>query len=737
MMTLVNSPAIQIMLRFLVDKASKAQAQKAISDVAKSSPGIGKTVMGGQDFQTTARTVKQMAADLGMSAEQVAKSWAGMASLGGKTEQQILNDVKAFESLEAAANQTAQAVQNIDKRTEAASKTVKKFGQMGGMGMAGFTLAMTGMSLSRGGQSMLGPMEAYIRTVGEGEATSRRWLTATQRIEQAQIRTGRVMADQVLPALEKVATLAEKAASFAEKHPEAVKLAAGAGIGMIVAGGILGPIGQTMSGIAALKMAGALAGGGAGAAAGGGAAGAATVAGVLGKLTLVLQSLAPAGVIAGGVMAGSAGYNAIAKKQGWSDAGTIVGQGLTLAAYGYGRTGWGGSPERAAEWALAIGKLTGAVDGLGQSSEKSAGALTISQKVAERVQKFQQDRLQAYLEYQRAEADAIRDYNRRRESLVRDFNQRMLADEQDYGRNRARSLRDFTANERQIEQDYYRDRALRARDYGVEIARLEEDHQRKMRELQEDHEARMDDLAADRDALGLDREMRRYEKERREAEENYQVEARRRSEDFARQMADMAAQFAISRAQRMEDFKQRLKDDAEQFEIRRTRERAAHQQELADLQSQYNDERRQRNDAYQRQMEDLKRALQYEYDLKVAFTDAEIAYIKSAIASMGGGQQPALPGRASGGYVWSGIWQMHGRRGVSDEFVMRESTTRLAERLAGGRLTNDRLVGLLLGGGGHGQIVYHDNRRIDGRVTAADRRQMREDNEHQLRDLFS
>jgi hypothetical protein len=61
------------------------------------------------------------------------------------------------------------------------------------------------------------------------------------------------------------------------------------------------------------------------------------------------------------------------------------------------------------------------------------------------------------------------------------------------------------------------------------------------------------------------------------------------------------------------------------------------------------------------------------------------------------------------------------------EYVLSGRTTEMAERIIGGSLSQHNLISALMAGGGGGarnQIAYNDNRRIDSRISKADRNQM-------------
>lgn len=75
--------------------------------------------------------------------------------------------------------------------------------------------------------------------------------------------------------------------------------------------------------------------------------------------------------------------------------------------------------------------------------------------------------------------------------------------------------------------------------------------------------------------------------------------------------------------------------------------------------------------------------------------------------------------RDSGGYVGKGLWANKG----APEFVLSNNTTRAAESVVGGGLTQARLLQALAGGGSK-RVSYHDARRFDSMPSASARRMM-------------
>lgn len=60
------------------------------------------------------------------------------------------------------------------------------------------------------------------------------------------------------------------------------------------------------------------------------------------------------------------------------------------------------------------------------------------------------------------------------------------------------------------------------------------------------------------------------------------------------------------------------------------------------------------------------------------------------------------------------------------EFVLSGDTTKAAEMLIGGRLTQDTLMAALRGNG-RSQVTWNDNRRFDSRLSGDDRRAIQND----------
>lgn len=404
------------------------------------------------------------------------------------------------------------------------------------------------------------------------------------------------------------------------------------------------------------------------------------------------------------------------------------------------------------------------VDDLGDSAEKTTSKLGPSaaavdafiayrQQERDAEEQYNRERSQIVEEYAKQRADIERDYARRRGEILADFQKSQSDTREERSRSQGKETRDFTKGEKQTEEDYYKQRTKLAQQYNTEVQRAEEDHQRKMLELQRDHNDRVADLTDQRDAMGLFREMRDYEKARSQAEEEYSIEAARRSQDFALRLSEMEAEFAQARARRLADFQQRRADEEAEFQYRQAKEQERLQEQLkaldvqhaeqlasldkqnkeklAELDRQYNEERIKRRNAFADQLRDLNEGLLGERSLKNKYYAAMAADLQQWVEVWKGqvgtnkpqAGAPVKGSRAVGGYVSNGLWQMH-----DNEYVLNANATRALEQMAGGRLTDASVMRLMLSGtANQTSVTINDQRRFDSRLNAQDRRQIQKD----------
>lgn len=330
----------------------------------------------------------------------------------------------------------------------------------------------------------------------------------------------------------------------------------------------------------------------------------------------------------------------------------------------------------------------------------------------------------------------------------------VLKAEDDIKDERSKAMSSFQEELAEMEADYYASRAEAAADYGLEVARAEQDHQKEMRRMQEDSADRQRSAIRARDALALLEEVRSYQRDRGRAEEDYRIEAARRSEDFARQLAEMEINFQKQQKQRekayqeelaalqerLDDEKQMLADQAEKEGEILENSRA---NQARDLYEQKTGEEDTLNESYERQTNDLASNLRDQqivannaYDEAVAAAENRWKserqlrgiYLPGELAELDAHYQArreslqafmdqailivrprggSYPERQSGGYSAGHGLHMLGERGR--EFVMDAPTTRRAETLAGGGLTQDRLLAAMAGGRSTSIQLHQEN----------------------------
>lgn len=491
----------------------------------------------------------------------------------------------------------------------------------------------------------------------------------------------------------------------------------------------------------------------------------------------------------------------------------------TVAAYGLGQLI--GGEEKALEWAAAVGQATGALEDAAEAGRGLADTLSIPEQALQayiefmRMEAEEEDRYLRELEFmrlqyrqedllmeeqyqrrrfemerdrERDEIEAAKDHHRQQEMEVRDYAREEARTVGEHRREMVRSARDFARDESRELDEYYRERAEMARDFGTETQRMEEDHQRDMRRMQEDHDASMTGHIRSRDALAMVEEERAFEQERQRAEEDYGIDASRRHADYARQMADMEANFARQRALRLEDHSRQLaeeqarmgieqslreqefllrqKDAEEEFDYERDREALRFGQQMRDLDEEQEYERGQEQERreFEQDMEqrrfdeervlarqhlsdrlreidedtgmlgDRERARRNQYyELMIADADIFMRNMRRTYAGF-----YYATGRQAGGYVGPGVYRM-GEAGR--EFVLSAPTTRAAERSLG-RLDQEVLLAGLAGagmraGGKRPQLTLNQNYTFQGGFSEAERGWFRQTARQQAADAFS
>jgi hypothetical protein len=349
-----------------------------------------------------------------------------------------------------------------------------------------------------------------------------------------------------------------------------------------------------------------------------------------------------------------------------------------------------------------------------------------------------------------------------REDAIERFGDDAVMIERDIGNQRQSAMESFMEDMAANEAQYYDDRAEAAEDFGIEVARAEQAHRIEMERMQQDSLMRQTELIGARDAMALAREVADYELSRGRAEQDYGIDAQQRSEDYARQMAQMEEAFAEQQAARQAAYDEEIKQlnqqqaemdadrqkalDMEQAQIEEARVNEqrglydAKEQELEDLEEAHEDQEKELNKTLKTQLADATRAHNdeitegrrawktklrdagfyndKEYREYQRFRQASLVelrrFVNDANLALRGLKVPDYNDpddfKALGGYADYGIYRM-GESG--SEYVLNAGTTKAAERLMGGRLSQQNVLGAM-GAGGSSQATAYVNLTFPG-----------------------
>lgn len=296
----------------------------------------------------------------------------------------------------------------------------------------------------------------------------------------------------------------------------------------------------------------------------------------------------------------------------------------------------------------------------------------------------------------------------------------------------------------EAEADYQERRQEIIEDHQEALQDMEEDHLETLEDMQENYEFSQEETIRARDAIGYLRNLRNYQKQVADEEERYQEQIVDSQEQHQDRLDESEEQHREMMQQKQEQWDERLEAEREQAEFermiqdmelrhRRMMQQKALDEQLAAMLVEHREEmaeiRRQRirklnelqewhteeRNALNQQLADvLFDELQLKADFYAQMEEDAIAWMRRYQYILHPSQYvfpepetvvqyPRYPDTEGGweyqrgGYAREGMGQMH-----AGEFVLSPETTSMAERLAGGMLTQRRL---LEGMGGRSFVV--------------------------------
>lgn len=483
--------------------------------------------------------------------------------------------------------QATRAVAEVKKSTQEAERSLAGFQRHFEMiGRAGEQFTRVGLRMAAAGTAIMAPMmlaaNSYVRNAGMAEASSRQWLKTTDQLAAAQQRVGRVIAQETLPYMEKMAQLANAAAAFGERHPEAVRALVMTGVGLAAGGAGLTIIGQAANAISLLGTSAARLG----------------LAPALGGAALGLG-----GAVLGGVGAGLGATQYLASQGFKANIFGVPLEARNLGEYPvaglYAATKLlGGSEQEATQNALALAQALGMVS---VNVQQATARIEDSPWFGRGLEMFAQFSLQqkyAQADYYREMLRAGYDFQRnmryqeeafgvQRAIAVRNHNIQMSYAEQDFQRQRQINADQFQRQLMLSEQEYYYQRGIAARNFAISARRAEEDYTLQTARNEEDHRIRLRNIARTGNATAWLEEMRSYQLSERRRKEDYEIARRRAKEDFDLAQGDARTAYERQRAIALENFAIQERIQAESYAIQRQRAQENFERQIADQEAQF------------------------------------------------------------------------------------------------------------------------------------------------------
>ena len=250
--------------------------------------------------------------------------------------------------------------------------------------------------------------------------------------------------------------------------------------------------------------------------------------------------------------------------------------------------------------------------------------------------------------------DAQQDMIESTARLKREFGDKMGDITRDTVESQQDAWIDYNRSLEDIDRDAYEDRVRAIVEYQQEEIRLREDHEIDMRRMEEQYLFDLEDAVRERDARAVLLLQRRYNTERKKAEEDFGVAQKRLKEEHKLELAEIERQRQLKRQQRYIQYQEELADIALQEQRKREDARLWLDRARRDLEASIN-ARLQRIAAglvaeyklnYD-QINALNKLLVAEYG-PGGYVEQLIKYYRALVASM----PPMVPGGGSG---WSGM----------------------------------------------------------------------------------
>lgn len=607
--------------------------------------------------------------------ELLAAEYSKVSDKQKETYEYVMASVKAVQAFGANIKNADQNLGLTVKKLSTMQQQVRGF--MGGF--VGFQLMMTGMQMQRVAKQMLSPIEKFTAAQGETDAVAKQWLKTQKDIEKSFIRVGKIMAQELLPTMLKIAKLADRLADFVEANPSIAKAVGWGAIGSMAVGSILMLVGQIWTGLFAFKnaltffkglnlagMAGNI-GGGIAAAGGARALARAGVTNVLVKLSPGIESALR--TLAAGMtgtqlvkalglglktgfekillaLAGGTPVTALAPGIGtglaiaslFPEKGEILGQPYqkvdfgelaSIIAYSVGSAmdKLLKDTDRAERWFLKVARATGDwTDAVEEATEE----LEVSEDALKAYEDWAREEAEAHAEYLEKVAEEETDFQESSKELQSDYHADLLDMQQDYEADRAKIIEDYLKDTKEATEDFARASAALLGSFQRASAEAAAEYQRNRAEIISDYQREEQEAAA------------QHQRDLIEAYQDYLQTLRDLERDHQRNMADAIAEndaLALVREERryadelqaaQENYRNRVNEINQEYELERQARAEQFQRTLQELDQEYLIEEAKRKEEFLREQAEAQAEFELERQRAAEEYQAQLADLEAA-----------------------------------------------------------------------------------------------------------
>lgn len=318
-------------------------------------------------------------------------------------------------------------------------------------------------------------------------------------------------------------------------------------------------------------------------------------------------------------------------------------------------------------------------------------------RVPEAYSEEQRAQLVSFYEYQQSRQKMVADFASKRKQIQSDYAEWVVQSEQNLTNRLGSLYTDFIQNRSRASEDLERNIAEASQSAYKQSEDAAKSHYENLRNMQIAHAQRMVDLLEARDVQGITKEMRSYETQTEQQNRSYAQQQQKSQADLADRIAKMKEDARLKELRDEEDYNAKVAEMEADAAAERIARKAENDAALAEHDQQRLEALQTLDDAFYEEIHGLENLLKDQYTQLDTDLDAFLlSYIGKwqtageAVALLvanllpGGfsvlpeitnyGASSGAPSRAAGGYVGSGLYNLH-----NGEFVLSPDTTKELE----------------------------------------------------------